>query len=153
MRTLALFLIPSLLTAQVVRVHPKTDTTVVHPKDHVRVPIVVEGNVGAVQMTLSYATTRLTFDSIKVAALDWTVTANPSTPGKVVWNAFGTTRILGPPAGSYTLANAYFTVKTPLGPTSITPTIEVVGSMQSQAVTTGFTTERIVLCVRTGPVC
>jgi len=147
---LACLLLASSLGAQTLIVHPKLDTTVVHPKDHVTVPIVLAGDVGAVQMTVSYATTRLTFDSLRAVDPKWTVTSNTTIAGKIVWNAFGVPGVAPP----IIVARAYFTVKSPLGPTSLTPTLAVVGTMRGTNVTTGYTTERVILCVRaSGTVC
>lgn len=128
--------------AQQLRVHPKVDTTVVHPRDHVVVPIVVAGDVAAVQMMLSYATTRLALDSIRSADSHWTVTSRDSAPGKSLWNAFAV------PGATATVARAFFTAKSPLGLTTITPTLVVVGTMGGATVTNGYTTERVLLCVR-----
>src|SRR5690349_731067 len=127
-------------------VRPKIDTTVVHPKDRITIPVVLSGDIGSLQLTLTYATTRLTFDSLRTAS-SWTVTSNASVPGKVVWNAFGT-------EPATVVARMYFTVKAPLGPTSLTPTVNVVGSLKGATVTPGFTSQRLVVCVRaSGSVC
>lgn len=98
------------LTTLLVRVGT-TDTVTVQPGGALVLPIVAGPGLAAMQMTLDYAPMRVTLDSLRGVA-PWTTTLNAGTG---VWNAFSAheSRSL------QTVARAFFTVKSPTGPTQV----------------------------------
>lgn len=87
------------------------DTVTVAPGSKLVVPIITEAGLAAIQMTLGYATTRVTLDSLAGAGA-WTATLNPTTRA---WNAFSARNS----STVTTIARAYFTVKSPTGRTNV----------------------------------